>query len=146
MVKITQPDTIKLSEKEFIDTINAELDWGALESILRERHRLHLLDDVTYRGGDLVVHRDRIAYKLDFEIRLSLSVVVGRDGDCLEIGSSADEEPDRGMVPAQGEDDLDILDAEGLPGAGAPGGVPGDLAGMASSLAAMISDINRGGE
>ena len=129
-MKITGSESIKASEKEFIDTINAELDWGALESVLLERHNFQLRDDVEYKGGDLVVHGAGIAYKLDFEIKLSLSVIVDRNGDCLEITSSAD----RGGQ----EDDLPNPAAGGTPSS--------DLSTMASSLAEMISDINRGGD
>jgi hypothetical protein len=139
MIQITKSDTIRSSEKEFIDTINAELDWGALESMLLHRHRFHLRDEVDYRGGDLVVHGDRIAYKLDFEVRLSLSVIVDRNGECLEITSSAD--------PQAAMDEGEAARPE-TGGADAPGGGASltDFSSMASSLAEMISDINQGGD
>lgn len=127
-----------VSEKEFIDTINAELDWGAMEAMLLERHNFHLRDDVAYKGGDLVVHKNQIAYKLDFEIKLSLSVIVGRDGECLDITSSAEAEP-------KDERSLDLLadDGENPVGNMGNGGAASDFSSMASTLAEMISDINQ---
>jgi hypothetical protein len=45
-MKLTSPKTIQEGEKEFIDTINAELDWGAIEKILFEKHKLTLHDEI----------------------------------------------------------------------------------------------------
>ena len=37
-MKLINPETIQESEQEFIDTINAELDWDAIEKMLLEKH------------------------------------------------------------------------------------------------------------
>jgi hypothetical protein len=84
-MKITSPETIQSSEKEFIDFINAELDWGAIEEMILEKHKLQLQDEVVYRQGDIVVYENQIAYQLDFDIKVSLSLIFNRQGDCLNI-------------------------------------------------------------
>ncbi|MBF0204016.1 MAG: hypothetical protein HQK67_06805 [Desulfamplus sp.] len=84
-MKITSVDNIQSSEKEFIDFINAELDWGAIEKMILEKHKLQLQDEVTYKQGDIVVHDNQIAYRLDFDIKVSMSLVFNRHGDCLDI-------------------------------------------------------------
>jgi len=60
-MKLTNPETIQDGEKEFIDTINAELDWSAIEKILFEKHSLTLQEEIEYKNGDLVVYQDQIA-------------------------------------------------------------------------------------
>ena len=140
-MKLTNPESIQESEKEFIDTINAELDWDAIEQMLLEKHGFSVQEEVLYKEGNLVVHGDQIAYKFDFEIKVPLSVIFNRNGECLDIST-------------QNEDDLE-LDSDGDWDPVADDGVetgadtlrqalPVDP--MASEIADMISEINEEGE
>lgn len=96
-MKITDSDAIKKGESDFIDSLIGELDWQAIEILLKEKYKLKLHDDVEYKRGDIIVHSKAIAYKLDFDVRVTLSLVVGRDGECVDIrasGSGGDGEYD----------------------------------------------------
>jgi hypothetical protein len=93
-MKISNPETIEESEKEFIDMINAELDWEAIENLLLEKHNFTLQEEVEYKNGDIVVHRDSIAYKFDFNIKVPISIVFNREGEFLELFTSQTEKPD----------------------------------------------------
>lgn len=135
-MKLTNPVTIQESEKEFIDTINAELDWEAIEKMLLEKHQFTLQEEIEYKDGDLVVHNDQIAYKFDFEIKVPLSVVFNRDGECLEISTVRDDYQDEEDVLAKGDESLDSRDTQ-------PGQTD-KVAQMASNIADMISEINQG--
>ncbi|MFO7748616.1 MAG: hypothetical protein R6V54_00840 [Desulfobacteraceae bacterium] len=141
-MKITNSNTIRSSQRELIDSINAELDWGAIEQLLLEKHKFTLQDEVDYKNGDLVVFKEKIAYQFDFEIKVSLSVTFGRDGECLELSTSGGDETEKTekkTVPA-GDRALDPdPDRDGESGARK------DISSMASSIAGMISDINNGG-
>ncbi len=90
-MKLTDPDTIRESEKEFIDTINAELDWEAIEKMLFEKHNLTLQEEIDYKNGNILVHNNEIAYKFDFEIKIPLSVIFNGQGNCLEISTIRDD-------------------------------------------------------
>ena len=128
-MKLTDPETIQESEKEFIDTINAELDWEAIEKMLLEKHSFTVQDEIDYKNGDLIVYNDNIAYKFDFEIKVPLSVIFNRQGECLEISTLRDD------FEEEGEDDLPISPAQ-----------DDKVAQMASNIADMISEINEGDE
>lgn len=136
-MKLTNPETIQESEKEFIDTINAELDWEAIEQMLLEKHGFEVQEEVLYKDGNLVVHENQIAYKFDFEIKVPLSVIFNRNGECLEI-STRHEDEDEALEPE--DEDADSIPAP--PSAGGPEG----LGGMASEIADMISEINEQGD
>lgn len=136
-MKLTNPESIQESEKEFIDTINAELDWEAIEKMLLEKHSFTLQEEIEYKDGDLVVYEDKIAYKFDFEIKVPLSVIFNREGECLEISTLRKD--------FQEEEDEGVFQDE----TSAPP-IPGDhdekVAQMASNIADMISEINQGDE
>lgn len=128
-MKLTNPESIQASEKEFIDAINAELDWAVLEKILIEKYQFAILDEVNYKNGNLIVHNNEIAYKFDFELKVPLSVVFNRQGECLDVSTLGD----RADLPDNG----DLLPQE-------PVKPPkrDKIGQMASDIADMISEIN----
>jgi len=139
-LKLTNPESIQESEKEFIDTINAELDWDAIEQMLLEKHGFAVQEEVLYKDGNLVVHGDQIAYKFDFEIKVPLSVIFNRDGECLEISTRHEEEDEPDM---ETDEDYEVDDFE-TDVEEPPKALPVDD--MASEIADMISEINEEGE
>ena len=127
-MKITSYENIAQSEKDFIDTINAELDWEVIEKLLLEKHKFTLQEEIEYKDGDLVIHNDEIAYKFDFEIKVPLSLIFNRGGQCLEISTKRDDlEEDEDNL----EDNLENNNKTGE---------------MVANLADMISEINEGGD
>jgi len=100
-MRITGVDVIKNGERDLMDAITADLDWSAVEGIFRERHHLSLEEDIEYKRGDIVVHDSQIAYRLDFLAKVTLSVLLDRNGNYLSVdiaGSSSEMQgPDRGM-------------------------------------------------
>ncbi len=136
-MKLTNPESIQENEKEFIDTINAELDWDAIERMLLDKHGFVVQEDVDYKDGNLVVHDNEIAYKFDFEIKVPLSVIFNRDGECLEISTQRDEE-ELSLGP---EEDPEQYPDEGSEKNSKPD--QGKTGEMASEIADMISQINQ---
>lgn len=135
-MKLTNPETIQESEKEFIDTINAELDWDAIEKLLFEKHRLTLQEEIDYKNGDLVVYKDQIAYKFDFEIKVPLSVVFDRQGECLDISTMREGFEEKREDEIENEMNLVSLRSE----------KKDKVTQMALDIADMISEINQGDE
>lgn len=137
-MKLTNPEIIQESEKEFIDTINAELDWEAIEKLLFEKHSFTLQEEIDYKDGDLVVYNDNIAYKFDFEIKVPLSVIFNRQGECLKMSTLRDD------VEDEDEDEEALLQEENPAPPISPEKQNDTVAQMASNIAGMISEINHG--
>lgn len=106
-MKISDAELIKHSEKELIDAINGDLDWAAIEKIFRDRHDMGIAEDIEYRNGDIVVHNNQVAYSLEFDVRVTLSILVDREGNFLSVTSSGNSPPasddDRDTPPLQPE-------------------------------------------
>ena len=77
-MKITDSEIIKSGEKELLDAITADLDWGAIEDIFIKNHGLQIEEDIDYQKGDIVSYHDQIAYKLEFSVKVGLSVLLDR--------------------------------------------------------------------
>lgn len=140
-MKLTNPESIRESEKEFIDTINAELDWDAIEKLLIERHRFTLQDEVDYKNGDLIVYKDQIAYRFDFEIKVPLSLVFNRQGEVLEMSTLGIH--DQGEQGPEDETIHTDLDPENRIDEPEPSPRK-KVEQMASDIADMIHEINQG--
>lgn len=93
-MKVTNDDVIRTGEQELIDGITADLDWNAVEDLFAAEHRLPLGEDVSYKNGDLVVHEGRIAYLLEFEVKVPLSILLDRQGHCIQLQSRPAGEQD----------------------------------------------------
>jgi hypothetical protein len=150
-VRITDQKAIKNSEKELIDTITGDLDWGAIERLFKEKYNITLKDDIDYKEGDIVIHNSQIAYLLNFEVKVGFSVLFDRKGECLEVealtdaGKKADEA--EGGDASVGSDIAEAGEAS-VPASAQPQGaaesvVNENVSKMASHLADMISEINK---
>jgi hypothetical protein len=113
-MKITDSEVIKNAEKELIDAINADLDWGVIEETFKKEHKLGIEEDVEYKTGDIVVFDKQIAYKLEFEVKVMLSVLLDRDGNYISIKSSGDPEDIQDEQDEQDEDE-EVLDKPDSP-------------------------------
>ncbi len=135
-MKLTNPESIQESEKEFIDTINAELDWDTIEQMLLEKHNFAVQDDIEYKDGNLIVHNNEIAYKFEFEIKVPLSVIFNRSGECLSMSTTRDDEEDVGI-----DEDEENPNSSMPP---SPDGEPdkNKVEEMAVEIADLISEIN----
>ena len=95
-MQITNADIIKNGEQDLIDAITADLDWGAIENIFREQHNLGIDEDVEYKQGDIVVYDNQIAYQLQFEVKVTVSVLLDRDGNYLKVAFSGNSQTEAG--------------------------------------------------
>lgn len=136
-MKITDSDTIKNSEKELIDAITGDLDWSAIETLLRQKHNIGLQDDVEFRNGDITVFDSQIAYKLDFDVKITLTVVFDRKGNCLKLSAAGDDESKPLGADEENEANGQVAEPQSDNKSDGTGVNP-----IASEIAGMISEIN----
>jgi len=134
-LKLTNPESIQESEKEFIDTINAELDWDVIEQVLLDKHNFEVQDDIEYKDGNLIVYNNEIAYKFDFQIKVPLSVIFNRSGECLSMSTTRED----GVLEANEDMEIQNTSTTQTPGRG-PDEKKSE--GMAVEIADLISEIN----
>jgi hypothetical protein len=144
LVKVTDSDIIQSGEKELIDAITGDLDWEAIEKIFKNKYHLGFQEDIEYKNGDIVVHNNQIAYKLNFDVRISLSVLFDRKGECLTVSALTDElEQNQNQISGAG----DRLNRQNDPAENtqveSEVEVNENVSQMASKIADMISEINQ---
>ncbi|MBW2610578.1 MAG: hypothetical protein JRC68_09575 [Deltaproteobacteria bacterium] len=121
-MKITNSEVIKGGEQELIDAITADLDWGAIEDIFMKDHNLGIEEDIEYKRGDIVAHNNQIAYKLEFEVKVNLSILLNRQGDYISVAIIGEQdntelkdedEPSEEPVTEENESKQETDDSEG---------------------------------
>ena len=86
-MKITDPDVIKTGEKDLIEAVKEDLDLDVIKQILKKRIAETKL---SAKGGEIVVHNNDIAFRLDFDLNLSGSLMFDRQGSYISEGDDAD--------------------------------------------------------
>lgn len=157
-MKITDHEIIKNGEKELIDALTGDLDWTTIEQVFRDKFNLGLQEDIEYKQGDIVIYNNQIAYRLDFDVKVSLSVLFDRKGEYLDLKpmseqpGTSEETTDPGLIEpdvagriqpdkdnAHGnyaESDINTLSESN-------NAVNENVTQMASQIADMISEINQ---
>ena len=112
-MKITDPQVIEDGEKDLINAVQEDLDLDAVKQILKDRMGASTLSS---KGGQIVVHNNKIAFRLDFDINLSGSLLFDRQGNYIDDARENDTmEPDGNSEMAVEEFDAGkILTDEGI--------------------------------
>lgn len=157
-VKITDSEVIRNGEKELIDSITGDLDWHMIEKIFKDKHDLMIRDDVEYKAGDMVVYNDRVAYRIDFEVKVPLSVIFDRTGEFMAFKTSGDfselpestedfgsegSEQQQEAVSLADDESFEPEESESTPSADPSVNPRENISQMASQIADMISEINK---
>ena len=89
-MKVTEPDVIKSGERDLIESIKDDLDWDAIKEIFMQRIKSSSFElnkdsslsfDVS--GGEIIVHRGEIAFRVDFELQTAMSIIFDRKGNYI---------------------------------------------------------------
>lgn len=83
--KLVPEDAFKKGERDLMDIVTGSLNWDVIEKLLEEKYGLSLQDDIEFKEGHLTVKDDRIAYQMDFQARITLSLMISRDGRCVDV-------------------------------------------------------------
>jgi hypothetical protein len=107
-MKIANPEIIRKGEQEFIKAIASNLDWGVIKEIFRKKHNLELEEAVKYKDAKINIHDNRMAFSLDFDVKVKLSVQLDREGNYISFESP-------GVVHKSSNGEDEHLEGEGLP-------------------------------
>ncbi len=109
-MKITDPGIIKNGENDLIELLKEDLDLDAVREIIQKKMTSAALSP---KGGEIVVHDNQIAFRMDFELCLSGSLMFDRQGNHIpesdELLDSQDP-MDQGDILAGEKTDLDLPD------------------------------------
>jgi len=104
-MKITDPDVIKNGEKDLIDAVKDDLDLDTIKEIMKNQMNAKTLSS---KGGEIVVHNNEIAFRLDFSIEISGSLMFDRQGNYIPESDENIEPENLGSQDPDLEEQLEI--------------------------------------
>ncbi len=90
-MKITDPSVIKNGEKDLIESLKEDLDLDAVREIIKKKMSTAALSP---KGGEIVVYKNQIAFRMDFELCLSGSLMFDRQGNHILTESDGFDDPE----------------------------------------------------
>ena len=79
-MKVTDPDVIRIGEMELINAVKDDLNWDAVRKIVTDRLNLSSMES---KGGEIVVHNNQVAFRIDLELNMLVSLIFDRDGNYI---------------------------------------------------------------
>ena len=120
-------------EDDLLENIHQSVDWPFVVGKLREKYKIAVQDDVAYVDGGIVVHQKKIAYQLDVDVKVRLSVICDKSGSCLKLSTVRHKTKRLAKLPGK---EAEIQNEPN-------NSRRQDMARMATGLAEMIADINQ---
>ncbi|MBA2880653.1 hypothetical protein HNR65_000971 [Desulfosalsimonas propionicica] len=123
-MKLARKEIIQACEKQMLKMLVKNLDKSAVKSLLREKYDLSPGEDLLFHGGDIAMENNEVVYKLDFSLRVGMTVMLDREGEYVDIRASQknlSEPPEDGQDSVSGDDSRQL----------------------ASDIARMLSEINQ---
>jgi hypothetical protein len=87
-MKITDPDVIKSGEKDLIEAVKEDIDWDAVKDVIKEQMEI---SSFSAEGGGILVHNNRIAFKIDFNLSFKGSLMFDREGNYISSDAQSVE-------------------------------------------------------
>jgi hypothetical protein len=79
-MKITDPQVIKNGENDLIASVQKNLDQEIIKKIIADQMARTAL---VSKGGQIVVHDNQVAFRMDFDLQLSGSLLFDRQGNYI---------------------------------------------------------------
>lgn len=120
-MKITDPDVIRDGERDLINAVKDDLDWDAVKEIIKNRINMKSFES---KGGEIVALNGRIAFRIDLELKMGVSLMFDREGNYIsgdesnvisdassaELSDDIDIDSDFGLEFTSDEEELELND------------------------------------
>ena len=87
-MRVADPEAIRKGEKALADAIASNFDRSVIQKIFKRVHNLDVGEDIKCKNASMGVHGDEVAYSMNFEVLVNLSVFLDRSGNFISITSS----------------------------------------------------------
>ena len=107
--------TVEEAKREVINQLKPKINQACVESVCREQYGIETITGYECKDGDIVIDNENVAFKLDFEVRFPVSILINNGGNGSASQSEADEllsEFDAGLEEIEPEEFTDKIDEE----------------------------------
>ncbi len=113
-MRVANPEAIRKGEKALAEAIASNFDRNVIQKIFKRVHNLDVGEDILCKNASMGVHGEKVAYSMNFEVLVNLSVFLDRSGNFISITSSgvapeSSPETDKPMVETSEKPHVDEM-------------------------------------
>ena len=98
---------VEAVKRELINQLKSKIKQAHIETVCREQYGINSIAGFDCLDGDLVIDNDQVAFKLDFEVRFPVSLLINTDGNNDTTSSEVDDN-----LPSEDDSSLDLIEPE----------------------------------
>ena len=77
MINVTiDTQTVEEAKHEVINQLKLKINHACLEAVCREQYGIGTIEGYECKNGDIVIDNNQVAFKLDFEVRFPISILI----------------------------------------------------------------------
>ena len=77
------PNMLEKAVADLIEKVKSDIQLEQVKAICKNHHGIEKIDNIDCTHGDIVTHKDQVAFKLDFKISYNLSLLLDRKGNFI---------------------------------------------------------------
>ena len=84
MAKVTiSNDIVATAKKELFERLKSNINLDRVRQICAELYGVKDIQSLDYKNGDIVVHDGQVAYKIEFDVRFAVPLLIDEEGNLL---------------------------------------------------------------
>ena len=99
--------TVEGVKRELINQLKSKINQDHIEAVCREQHGIESIKGYECTDGDIIVDNDQVAFKLDFEVRFPVSILI----DIGENNATKSSEEDDNIL-SEFDTSVDVIEPE----------------------------------
>jgi hypothetical protein len=108
--------TIEEVKRELINQLQSKINQAHLETVCREQYGIESIKGYEYVDGDIVIDKNQVAFKLDFEVRFPVSILIDKgENNATKLSEEDDNilsESDNGFENIEPQKTNETIDEE----------------------------------
>jgi len=73
--------TLEQAKRELINQLKSKINQTDIETVCREQYGINSIEACECIDGDIVIDNNQVAFKLDFEVRFPMSILLNNGGN-----------------------------------------------------------------
>ena len=78
------PNMLEKAVVDLIEKVKSNIQLDQVKAICKNQQGIEKIDKIEITNGDIVTHKDQVAFKLDFKISYNLSLLLDRKGNFIK--------------------------------------------------------------
>ena len=83
--------TVEEAKREVINQLKSKINQACVEEICRQQFGIETIAGYECKNGDIVIDNNHVAFKLDFEVRFPVSILINKSGNTTTPSLATDD-------------------------------------------------------